>query len=126
MCSDVCIVPTSAHGTNPASAVMCGMKVVVVKTLPSGAVDMDDFHAAVNKHADKLSAFMITYPSTYGVFDDNIRDVRSPTLFPVALPAACAQAGPQIRSQPRRDGVQRARVVALRVCVRCVSVAFAS
>eukprot|EP00892_Ulva_mutabilis_P002870 jgi/Ulvmu1/12584/UM092_0014.1 len=74
---NICIVPTSAHGTNPASAVMCGMKVVVVKTLPSGEVDMEDFKAAVAKHSDNLAAFMITYPSTYGLFDAEIQELCS-------------------------------------------------
>jgi glycine dehydrogenase len=69
---NVCIVPVSAHGTNPASAVMCGMKVVVVKMLPTGEVDMEDFKVAVAKHRNELAAFMITYPSTYGVFDKDI------------------------------------------------------
>ena len=72
---NICIVPVSAHGTNPASAVMCGMKVVVVKVLPTGEVDMADFKAAVEKHKDKLAAFMITYPSTYGVFDKDIQEL---------------------------------------------------
>lgn len=72
---NICIVPTSAHGTNPASAVMCGMKVVTVRTLPTGEVDMEDFHAAVKKHKDNLSAFMITYPSTFGVFDKEITEL---------------------------------------------------
>jgi glycine dehydrogenase len=72
---NICIVPVSAHGTNPASAVMCGMKVVVVKTLSTGAVDMVDFKAAVAKHKDHLAAFMITYPSTYGVFDADISEL---------------------------------------------------
>ena len=76
-CRNICIIPTSAHGTNPASAVMCGMTVVIVKTLANGAVDMEDFKAAIAKHKDNLAAFMITYPSTYGVFDDDIREVRA-------------------------------------------------
>jgi glycine dehydrogenase len=74
---NVCIVPVSAHGTNPASAVMCGMKVVVVKMLRTGEVDMEDFKAAVAKHREDLAAFMITYPSTYGVFDKEIAELCS-------------------------------------------------
>ena len=54
---------------------MCGMKVVPVQNLENGAVDMDDFKAAIAKHRDNVAAFMITYPSTFGVFDDDIREV---------------------------------------------------
>jgi len=71
----VCIVPESAHGTNAASAVMAGMKVVAVRNAPSGAIDADDLRGKVEKHADELAALMITYPSTCGVFDDNIREI---------------------------------------------------
>ncbi|MEM7623689.1 MAG: aminomethyl-transferring glycine dehydrogenase, partial [Planctomycetota bacterium] len=71
----VCIVPESAHGTNPASAVMAGMKVVPVKNRSDGGIDYDDLRAKVEHHADELSALMVTYPSTCGVFDANIRDI---------------------------------------------------
>lgn len=72
---DVCLIPTSAHGTNPASAVMAGMKVVVVKCDERGDVDMDDLRAKAEQHSDRLSALMITYPSTHGVFEPTIREV---------------------------------------------------
>jgi len=72
---NVCLIPQSAHGTNPASAVMAGMKVVVVKNTDAGDVDMADLEAKAKEHADDLSALMITYPSTYGVFDETIKEV---------------------------------------------------
>ncbi len=71
----VCLVPESAHGTNPASAVMAGMKVVPIKSRADGAIDFDDLRAKVEKHAPELAAIMVTYPSTCGVFEDHIRDV---------------------------------------------------
>ena len=71
----VCIVPDSAHGTNPASAVMAGMQVAVVKTDAQGDVDMDDLRAKAEAHRDNLAALMITYPSTHGVFEETIRDI---------------------------------------------------
>jgi glycine dehydrogenase len=71
----VCLIPTSAHGTNPASANMAGMKVVVVKAAANGDVDLDDFRAKAEAAGDDLAATMITYPSTHGVFEDTIREV---------------------------------------------------
>ncbi|HET7761691.1 MAG TPA: aminomethyl-transferring glycine dehydrogenase, partial [Phycicoccus sp.] len=72
----VCLIPSSAHGTNAASAVMAGMRVVVVKTDPvSGNVDLDDLKAKVVEHRDALAAIMVTYPSTHGVFEDTITDL---------------------------------------------------
>ena len=72
----VCLIPASAHGTNAASAVMAGMKVVVVKTAEiTGNVDMDDLKAKVEQHRDQLAAIMVTYPSTHGVFEDTITDL---------------------------------------------------
>ena len=71
----VCLIPTSAHGTNPASAVMAGMQVVPVKTTDDGRIDLDDLRAKAEKHADNLAALMVTYPSTFGVFETGIRDV---------------------------------------------------
>ncbi|MGO7778237.1 hypothetical protein ACC741_37475, partial [Rhizobium johnstonii] len=64
---DVCLIPTSAHGTNPASAHMVGMKVVVVKVRENGDIDLDDFRAKAEQHSANLSCCMITYPSTHGV-----------------------------------------------------------
>ena len=72
---DVCLIPQSAHGTNPASAVMAGMKVVVVKTDENGNIDVADLEAKANANHDKLAALMVTYPSTHGVFEASIRDV---------------------------------------------------
>ncbi len=72
---NVCLIPISAHGTNPASAVMSGMKVVVVKSDKAGNIDMDDLRAQVEKHKDNLGAIMITYPSTYGVFEEGVIDI---------------------------------------------------
>ncbi|MCA1492285.1 aminomethyl-transferring glycine dehydrogenase [Sinorhizobium alkalisoli] len=72
---EVCLIPTSAHGTNPASANMAGMKVVVVKVSDIGEIDMDDFRAKAEQYSDTLSCCMITYPSTHGVFEENVREV---------------------------------------------------
>ncbi len=72
---NVCLIPTSAHGTNPASAIMAGMKVVPVKCDARGEIDLDDLRAKAEKHQDDLSALMITYPSTHGVFEPTVREV---------------------------------------------------
>ena len=72
---DVCLIPASAHGTNAASAVMAGMRVVVVATAPTGDVDVDDLHAKIEQHGERLAALMVTYPSTHGVFEDTITDI---------------------------------------------------
>ena len=72
---EVCLIPASAHGTNAASAAMAGLRVVVVKTDENGNVDIDDLKAKVVEHADRLCALMVTYPSTHGVFEDQIADV---------------------------------------------------
>ncbi|MDG1078882.1 MAG: aminomethyl-transferring glycine dehydrogenase [Porticoccaceae bacterium] len=72
---DVCLIPSSAHGTNPASAQMCGMKVVVVKCDDQGNVDVDDLIAKAELHSAKLSAIMVTYPSTHGVFEERIGEI---------------------------------------------------
>jgi glycine dehydrogenase len=71
----VCLIPQSAHGTNPASAVMAGMKVVVVRTDEQGNIDLADLRAKAEAHGRDLSALMVTYPSTHGVFEASIRDV---------------------------------------------------
>jgi len=71
----VCLVPASAHGTNAASAVMAGMKVVVVRTGEDGSLDMADLTDKIAEHRDRLAALMITYPSTHGVFESEVRDV---------------------------------------------------
>ncbi|WP_323716194.1 aminomethyl-transferring glycine dehydrogenase [Paracoccus aminovorans] len=72
---DVCLIPVSAHGTNPASAQMAGMRVVVVKSAPNGDIDLEDFATQAAKAGDRLAAAMITYPSTHGVFEDSLREV---------------------------------------------------
>ncbi|ANI40095.1 aminomethyl-transferring glycine dehydrogenase [Mycolicibacterium vaccae] len=72
---DVCLIPSSAHGTNAASAAMVGMKVVVVACRANGDVDLDDLRAKVAAHADRLSALMITYPSTHGVYEHDVADI---------------------------------------------------
>jgi glycine dehydrogenase len=71
----VCLIPSSAHGTNPASAVMAGLEVVVVKTDERGNIDVDDLEAKAKQHAPKLAALMVTYPSTHGVFEESIKRV---------------------------------------------------
>lgn len=72
---NVCLIPSSAHGTNPATASMVSMKVVVVKCDQNGNVDIDDLAAKIEKHQDNLSAIMITYPSTHGVYEEQVRKV---------------------------------------------------
>lgn len=72
---NVCLIPSSAHGTNAASAVMAGMKVVVVKAGEDGAVDLGDLRAQCEKHADDLAAIMVTYPSTHGAYEDSITEL---------------------------------------------------
>ena len=72
---NVCLIPASAHGTNPASAVLAGMKVVVVRCDSDGNVDLEDLRAKAAKHQTELSALMVTYPSTHGVFEDGIIDI---------------------------------------------------
>lgn len=72
---NICLIPKSAHGTNPASAVMAGMKVVVVDNDDAGNIDISDLGAKIEKHANKLAAFMVTYPSTFGVFEEGIAEI---------------------------------------------------
>ncbi|MEE2953435.1 MAG: aminomethyl-transferring glycine dehydrogenase [Pseudomonadota bacterium] len=72
---NVCLIPTSAHGTNPASAQMVGMTVVPVRSADNGDIDVEDFKAKAAAHADKLAACMITYPSTHGVFEAHVADL---------------------------------------------------
>jgi glycine dehydrogenase len=71
----VCLIPVSAHGTNPASAVMAGMRVVTVKCDEQGNIDVDDLRAKAEQHRDDLAALMVTYPSTHGVFEERIREI---------------------------------------------------
>ena len=72
---NICLIPSSAHGTNPASAVMAGMKVVVTKTSETGNIDIDDLREKAIQHKDNLAALMVTYPSTHGVFESAIREI---------------------------------------------------
>ncbi|MPQ75692.1 aminomethyl-transferring glycine dehydrogenase [Hydrogenovibrio sp. JE_KL2] len=72
---DICLIPASAHGTNPASAHMAGMKVVVVKTSEKGDIDLTDLQAKCEQHGQNISAIMITYPSTHGVFEEDVKTV---------------------------------------------------
>jgi glycine dehydrogenase len=72
---DVCLIPSSAHGTNAASAALAGMRVVVVACRDNGDVDFDDLRAKVSQHAEKLAALMITYPSTHGVYEHDVADI---------------------------------------------------
>ncbi|MGA9519977.1 MAG: aminomethyl-transferring glycine dehydrogenase [Myxococcaceae bacterium] len=72
---DVCLIPSSAHGTNPASAVMAAFRVVVVKCDDNGNIDVADLKAKAAEHADKLAALMVTYPSTHGVFEEEIKEI---------------------------------------------------
>jgi glycine dehydrogenase len=74
---DICLIPSSAHGTNPASAVMAGMHVVVVACDDKGNIDLADLKAKAEQHKDKLGALMLTYPSTHGIFEEEVKDITS-------------------------------------------------
>lgn len=74
---NIVLIPSSAHGTNPASAVMAGMKVIVTKTLENGYIDIEDLRARAEEHKDNLACLMVTYPSTYGIFEESIIDICS-------------------------------------------------
>ncbi|MBK8607547.1 MAG: aminomethyl-transferring glycine dehydrogenase [Chitinophagaceae bacterium] len=71
----VMLIPISAHGTNPASAVMCGMKVVVIKALENGYIDVEDLKAKATQYSNELAGIMITYPSTYGVYEETVKEI---------------------------------------------------
>jgi len=72
---NICLIPSSAHGTNPASAVMAGMKVIVTKSTEAGNIDVDDLREKAELHKDNLAALMVTYPSTHGVFESSIKEI---------------------------------------------------
>ncbi|MEM8176066.1 beta-eliminating lyase-related protein, partial [Morganella morganii] len=72
---DICLIPSSAHGTNPATASMVGMRVVVVACDARGNVDVEDLRYKASEHKERLAALMITYPSTHGVFEEAIREI---------------------------------------------------
>ena len=72
---DVCLIPSSAHGTNAASAVMAGMRVIVVACTEAGDVDLDDLRTKITEHGERLAALMITYPSTFGVYEETVTDI---------------------------------------------------
>merc|ERR1719506_2230242 len=74
-CRDVCIIPTSAHGTDPASAVMAGMQVVTTGVDADGNIDVEELRAKCEKHRDSLGALMVTYPSTHGVYEETIKEI---------------------------------------------------
>ena len=74
---NVCLIPSSAHGTNPASAAMAGMKIIVTKTTPEGNIDVEDLREKAIEHKDDLSCLMVTYPSTHGVYEEGIREITS-------------------------------------------------
>lgn len=74
---NVMLIPISAHGTNPASAVMAGMKVVVIKALQNGYIDVDDLKSKAEQYANNLAGIMLTYPSTYGVFEESVKEITS-------------------------------------------------
>lgn len=74
---NVCLIPASAHGTNPASAAMAGMQIVVTKTLENGNIDVDDLREKANLHKDNLSCLMVTYPSTHGVYEASIIEITN-------------------------------------------------
>ena len=74
---NICLIPSSAHGTNPASAVMAGMQVVVTKSTEEGNIDVDDLREKAIQHKDNLSCLMVTYPSTHGVYESAIREITS-------------------------------------------------
>jgi glycine dehydrogenase len=72
---DICLIPSSAHGTNPASAAMAGMKVIVVKSGEDGSIDVNDLRSKAEENAENLAAIMVTYPSTHGVFEEAITEI---------------------------------------------------
>jgi glycine dehydrogenase len=72
---NICLIPSSAHGTNPASAVMAGMKVVVTKSTEEGNIDVNDLREKAELHKDNLAALMVTYPSTHGVYESAIKEI---------------------------------------------------
>jgi glycine dehydrogenase len=72
---NIALIPSSAHGTNPASAAMAGMKVIVTKTLENGNIDVDDLREKALLYKDNLSCLMVTYPSTHGVFESAVKDI---------------------------------------------------
>ncbi len=72
---NICLIPSSAHGTNPASAAMVGLKIVVTKCDDNGNIDLEDIKINAEKYKDNLSCLMVTYPSTHGVFEENIQEI---------------------------------------------------
>ena len=104
---DICLIPESAHGTNPASAQMCGMQVVVTKCDSNGNVDVEDIRRAAEKYSDRLAAMMITYPSTHGVFEEDVVEICE-------IVHAARRPGVHRRRQHERPGRRRqARQVGL-------------
>ena len=113
---NVCLIPSSAHGTNPASAVMAGMSVQVVACDEDGNVDLADLRAKAEAHADDLAALMITYPSTHGVFEESIVEIcevihasRRPGLHGRRQSQRPARAEPARTVRPGRGAPQPAQ-----------------
>ena len=98
---DVCLIPSSAHGTNAASAVMAGMKVVVVKAADDGAVDLDDLRAKCAEHPDEMAAIMVTYPSTHGAYEDTITELCA-IVHDARRPGVRRRGQPQRPARPRQ------------------------
>src|SRR5262249_4685683 len=103
---DVCLIPASAHGTNPASATMCGLKVVVVATDAKGNIDLEDFRTKAEANTKTLAAAMITYPSTHDVFEETVREISAITH------ANCAQSYPDGANMNALVGLPRPRRLA--------------
>ena len=72
---DVCLIPSSAHGTNPASSAMAGFRIVIVKAAPNGDIDLEDLRLKAEEHKDRLAAIMITYPSTHGIYENGVKEI---------------------------------------------------
>ncbi len=74
---DVCLIPSSAHGTNPASSAMAGFRIVIVKAAPNGDIDLEDLRLKAEEHKDRLAAIMITYPSTHGIYENGVKEITA-------------------------------------------------
>ncbi len=115
---NICLIPSSAHGTNAASAALAGMRVVVVACRSNGDVDLDDLRAKVSEHADRLSTLMITYPSTHGVYEHDVAEVCAavhdagrPGLHRRRQPERAGRAGPARKVRRRRQPPEPAQDV---------------
>ena len=97
---NIALIPSSAHGTNPASAAMCGLKIIVVKCDEMGNIDVNDLKEKAEKNAENLSCLMVTYPSTHGVFEESIivRDLRNSLQETVSLSKLVEEIRKRLRS----------------------------